>query len=139
MDAMWKNFIIMINLLYCLELPGRLAHRNHYFEGFHPVFEALLSVTLILFFLSSPYNCHIHRGDNRIIWVRYYREKQAHLEKLRKKIVATRFMTLKYITSSISQDKVDFAKMDMEMPDFTKSLVRIIEHLGKKILKNGQA
>jgi len=43
------------------------------------------------------------------------------LEKLGKKIVATRFMTLKYITSSISQDKVDFAKMDMEMPDFTKA------------------
>jgi RNA polymerase subunit RPABC4/transcription elongation factor Spt4 len=27
---------------------------------------------------------------------------------------------------------VDYAKMDMEMPDFTKSLVRIIENLGQK-------
>jgi len=59
-------------------------------------------------------------------------ERRHMLEKLESKIVATRFMTLKYITSTINQEKVDYAKMDMEMPDFTKSLVRIIENLGQK-------
>ncbi len=59
-------------------------------------------------------------------------ERRHMLEKLESKIVATRFMTLKYITSTINQDKVDYAKMDMEMPEFTKSLVRIIENLGQK-------
>ncbi len=59
-------------------------------------------------------------------------ERRHMLEKLESKIVATRFMTLKYITSSINQDKVDFAKMDLEIPEFTKSLVRIIEVLGEK-------
>ncbi len=59
-------------------------------------------------------------------------ERRHMLEKLESKIVATRFMTLKYITSSISQDKVDFGKMDMEIPEFTKSLVRIIELLVEK-------
>ncbi len=59
-------------------------------------------------------------------------ERRHMLEKLESKIVATRFMTLKYISSSINQDKVDFAKMDMEMPDFTKSLVRIIEVQAEK-------
>ncbi len=54
------------------------------------------------------------------------------LEKLESKIVATRFMTLKYISSSINTDKVDFAKMDIEIPEFTKSLVRIIEVLAEK-------
>ncbi len=59
-------------------------------------------------------------------------ERRHMLEKLESKIVATRFMTLKYITSSINQDKLDFAKMDMEIPEFTRSLVRIIEQLGEK-------
>ncbi len=59
-------------------------------------------------------------------------ERRHMLEKLESKIVATRFMTLKYITSSINQDKVDFAKMDMELPEFSKSLVRIIEQLAEK-------
>ena len=59
-------------------------------------------------------------------------ERRHMLEKLESKIVATRFMTLKYITSSINQDKVDFAKMDMELPEFSKSLVRIIEQLADK-------
>lgn len=59
-------------------------------------------------------------------------ERRHMLEKLESKIVATRFMTLKYITSSINQDKVDFSKMDMELPEFSKSLVRIIEMLAEK-------
>ncbi|KCZ71141.1 replication restart DNA helicase PriA [Candidatus Methanoperedens nitroreducens] len=59
-------------------------------------------------------------------------ERRHMLEKLESKIVATRFMTLKYISSSINTDKVDFAKMDIEIPEFTKSLVRIIEFLVEK-------
>jgi len=59
-------------------------------------------------------------------------ERRHMLEKLESKIVATRFMTLKYITSSINTDKVDFAKMDIEIPEFSKSLVRIIEFLAEK-------
>lgn len=59
-------------------------------------------------------------------------ERRHMLEKLESKIVATRFMTLKYISSSISQNKVDFAKMDMEIPEFTKNLVRITEYLAEK-------
>lgn len=59
-------------------------------------------------------------------------ERRHMLEKLESKIVATRFMTLKYISSSISQSKVDFAKMDMELPEFTKNLVRTIEFLAEK-------
>ncbi len=59
-------------------------------------------------------------------------ERRHMLEKLESKIVATRFMTLKYISSSISLDKVDFAKMDIEIPEFTKSLFRIIEFLAEK-------
>ena len=59
-------------------------------------------------------------------------ERRHMLEKLESKIVATRFMTLKYISSSINTDKVDFAKMDIEIPEFSKSLVRIIEFLAEK-------
>lgn len=62
-------------------------------------------------------------------------ERRHMLEKLESKIVATRFMTLKYISSAINQNKVDFAKMDMEIPEFTKSLVRIIEFLAEKDLE----
>ncbi len=59
-------------------------------------------------------------------------ERRHMLEKLESKIVATRFMTLKYISSSINTDKVDFGKMDIEIPEFTKTLVRIIEVLAEK-------
>ncbi|MBE0521747.1 MAG: zinc ribbon domain-containing protein [Candidatus Methanoperedenaceae archaeon] len=59
-------------------------------------------------------------------------ERRHLLEKLDSKIVATRFMTLKYISSTINLEKVDFARMDLEIPEFTKSLIRIIEHLAMK-------
>jgi len=53
------------------------------------------------------------------------------LEKLNSKMVATRFMALKSITFSINQNQIDFSKMDMEIPEFTKNLVRIIELLAE--------
>lgn len=59
-------------------------------------------------------------------------ERRQMLEKLQSKMTATRYMALKFITSSINQDKVDFAKMDMEIPEFTRSLLRIIERLSEK-------
>lgn len=59
-------------------------------------------------------------------------ERRHLLDKLESKIVATRFMTLKYISSTINLAKVDFARMDLEIPEFTKSLMRIIEFLAEK-------
>ncbi len=58
-------------------------------------------------------------------------EQRQMLEKLESTLVATRFMTLKYVSYTILQDKVDYAKMDVELPEFTKSLVRIVEHISK--------
>jgi hypothetical protein len=59
-------------------------------------------------------------------------ERRHLLEKLNSKMVATRFMALKSITFSINQNQIDFSKMDMEIPEFTKNLVRIIELLAEK-------
>lgn len=54
MDVMWKNFIIMINLFILLGITRAVGSIGTViFEGFHPVFEALLSVTLILFFVFA--------------------------------------------------------------------------------------
>ena len=54
MDAMWKNFIIMINLFILLGITRAVGSIGTViFEGFYPVFEALLSVTLILFFVFA--------------------------------------------------------------------------------------
>jgi hypothetical protein len=54
MDLMWKNFIIMINLFILLGITRAVGSIGTIiFEGFYPVFEALLSVTLILFFVFA--------------------------------------------------------------------------------------
>ncbi|HEY6586261.1 MAG TPA: hypothetical protein VIY97_03735 [Candidatus Methanoperedens sp.] len=54
MDVMWKNFIIMINLFILLGITRAVGSIGTViFEGFYPVFEALLSVTLILFFVFA--------------------------------------------------------------------------------------
>lgn len=59
-------------------------------------------------------------------------ERQHLLDKLNSKMVATRFMALKSITFSINQNQIDFSKMDMEIPEFTRNLVKIIELLAKE-------
>jgi len=54
MDIMWKNFIVMINLFILLGITravGSIGMIDYY--GFYPLFEALLSVTLILFFVFA--------------------------------------------------------------------------------------
>src|SRR5450759_1767826 len=54
MDIMWKNFIIMINLFILLGITRAVGSIGTIiFEGLQPVFEALLSVTLILFFVFA--------------------------------------------------------------------------------------
>ena len=54
MDLMWKNFIIMTNLFILLGITRAVGSIGTIiFEGFFPVFEALLSVTLILFFVFA--------------------------------------------------------------------------------------
>jgi hypothetical protein len=54
MDLMWKNFIIMANLFILLGITRAVGSIGTIiFEGFYPVFEALLSVTLILFFVFA--------------------------------------------------------------------------------------
>jgi len=54
MDEMWKNFIIMINLFILLGITRAVGSIGTIiFEGLQPVFEALLSVTLILFFVFA--------------------------------------------------------------------------------------
>ncbi|VVB85718.1 Double zinc ribbon [uncultured archaeon] len=58
-------------------------------------------------------------------------EQRQMLEKLESTLVATRFMTLKYLNYTILQDKVDYAKMDVETPEFTKGLARVVEHISK--------
>lgn len=59
-------------------------------------------------------------------------ERRHLLEKLNSKMVATRFMALKFISSSINLDQVDFIKMDVIIPDFTKNLVKIVEQICEK-------
>ncbi len=59
-------------------------------------------------------------------------EQKQTLKKLESDLVATRFMTLKYISYTLLQNKVDYLKLDMEEPEFTKSLVRIVENIAKK-------
>lgn len=58
-------------------------------------------------------------------------EQKQTLAKLESDVVATRFMTLKYVTFTALQDKLDYAKMDVELPDFTKTLVRTIDNIAK--------
>jgi hypothetical protein len=58
-------------------------------------------------------------------------EQKQTLQKLESDLVATRFMTLKYISFTLQQDKVDYAKMDKEEPEFIKGLIRIFEFIGK--------
>ncbi|MCX9082608.1 MAG: hypothetical protein OIN83_10470 [Candidatus Methanoperedens sp.] len=54
MDVMWKNFLIMTNIFILLGITRAVGSIGTViFEGFHPVFEALLSVTLILFFVFA--------------------------------------------------------------------------------------
>ena len=54
MDAMWKNFIIMINLFILLGITRAIGSIGVIIrEEFKPVFDALLSVTLILFFVFA--------------------------------------------------------------------------------------
>ena len=60
-------------------------------------------------------------------------EERSHLlEKLNSKMVATRYMSLKFITSSINLDQVDFIKMEMINPDFTRNLVKMVELICEK-------
>ena len=59
-------------------------------------------------------------------------ERRHLLEKLTSKMVATRFMALKFISSSIKLNQVDFIKMDLIMPEFTKNLVTIVELICEK-------
>jgi RNA polymerase subunit RPABC4/transcription elongation factor Spt4 len=59
-------------------------------------------------------------------------ERRHMLERLGSKMNATRFMALKFISASINQNEIDYAKMGIEMPEFTKSLLRIIEQLSEK-------
>ena len=58
-------------------------------------------------------------------------EQKQTLQKLESDLVATRFMTLKYLSFTLQQDKVDYAKMDNEEPEFIQSLNRIIEFIAK--------
>ncbi len=54
MDVMWKNFIILTNLFILLGITRAVGSIGTIiFEGLQPVFEALLSVTLILFFVFA--------------------------------------------------------------------------------------
>ena len=54
MDIMWKNFIIMINLFIFLGIIRAVGSIGTIiYQGFDPIFEALLSVTLILFFVFA--------------------------------------------------------------------------------------
>jgi RNA polymerase subunit RPABC4/transcription elongation factor Spt4 len=59
-------------------------------------------------------------------------ERRHLLEKLNSKMVAIRYMALKFITSSINLDQVDFIKMDLINPEFTKNLVNIVEQICEK-------
>ncbi len=56
-------------------------------------------------------------------------EQKQTLQKLESDLVATRFMTLKYVSFTILQDKIDYSRMDKEEPEFIKSLLRILEHI----------
>lgn len=54
MDVMWTNFIILTNLFILLGITRAVGSIGiQIFEGLQPVFEALLSVTLILFFVFA--------------------------------------------------------------------------------------
>jgi steroid 5-alpha reductase family enzyme len=54
MDVMWKNFIILTNLFILLGITRAVGSiGTMIFEGLQPLFEALLSVTLILFFVFA--------------------------------------------------------------------------------------
>lgn len=54
MDVMWTNFIIMTNIFILLGITRAVGSIGTViFSGFYPVFEALLSVTLILFFVFA--------------------------------------------------------------------------------------
>jgi hypothetical protein len=54
MDVMWTNFIIMISLFILLGITRAVGSIGTIiFEDLQPVFEALLSVTLILFFVFA--------------------------------------------------------------------------------------
>lgn len=59
-------------------------------------------------------------------------ERRHLLEKLNSKMVATRYMALKFISSSINLDQVDFIKVDMINPEFTRNLVDIVELINEK-------
>jgi len=61
-------------------------------------------------------------------------EEERHnlLEKLNSKMVASRYMALKFISSSISLDQVDFIKMDLINPEFTRNLVKKVELICEK-------
>lgn len=59
-------------------------------------------------------------------------ERHHLLEKLNSKMVATRYMALKYITSSINLDQVDFIKMDQINPEFARNLVTTVELIYRK-------
>lgn len=59
-------------------------------------------------------------------------ERRHLLEKLNSKMVATRYMALKFISSSIYLDQVDFIKVDMINPEFTKNLLKIVELICEK-------
>jgi hypothetical protein len=54
MDVMWKNFMIMTTLFILLGITRAVGSISTIiFEGLQPIFEALLSVTLILFFVFA--------------------------------------------------------------------------------------
>ncbi len=54
MDIMWKYFIIMINLFIMLGITRAVGAMGIViFKGFQPIFDALLSTILILYFVFA--------------------------------------------------------------------------------------
>lgn len=54
MDIMWRYFIIMINLFIVLGITRAIgAIGSVIFKGFQPIFDALLSTILILYFVFA--------------------------------------------------------------------------------------
>lgn len=61
------------------------------------------------------------------------REEQTQtLKKLGSELVATRFMTVKYIYFTLLQEKIDYTRMDMEDPEYIKNLLCKLDHIAKE-------
>lgn len=58
-------------------------------------------------------------------------EKKLLLNKLKSAVVATRFSALKFITTSIVRESIDFSAMEFSDPKFTKSLLEYVKLLAE--------